>query len=109
MSAKKIIAEIKAAAKEATQELASDQSSGGPAPSDNAMGRFFSEIGAELKHQAEAGAHEAAAALFRGDAFVMYGGREGAEQDNDPKPWERQVTQEQVKEPEQEQDNGMEM
>jgi hypothetical protein len=34
--------------------------------------RFLSEIGAELKHHVEAGSHELAAALFRGDAFVMY-------------------------------------
>ncbi len=31
-----------------------------------------SEIGAELKHQVSAGAHELAAALFNGSGFVMY-------------------------------------
>jgi hypothetical protein len=30
------------------------------------------EIGAELKHMASMGAHEMAAALFNGSAFVMY-------------------------------------
>lgn len=36
------------------------------------LGTMKDEIGAELKHQAEAGSHELAAALFRGDGFVMY-------------------------------------
>lgn len=36
------------------------------------LSNIFSDIGAELKQQAAHGAHEMAAALFRGDAFVMY-------------------------------------
>jgi hypothetical protein len=33
---------------------------------------ILQDIGAELKEQAQHGSHELAAALFRGDAFVMY-------------------------------------
>ncbi len=34
--------------------------------------RFVKEVGAELMHKAAHGAHEGAAALFNGSAFVMY-------------------------------------
>jgi len=54
------------------KDLLNDQRSESPAPTDTGIARFLKEIGAELKHQAEAGSHEMAAALFRGDAFVMY-------------------------------------
>ncbi len=36
------------------------------------LGKILSDIGAELKEQAAHGSHELAAALFRGDAFVIY-------------------------------------
>jgi hypothetical protein len=36
------------------------------------MSKILGDIGAELKNQAAHGSHEMAAALFRGDAFVMY-------------------------------------
>src|SRR5271165_1648623 len=36
------------------------------------LSKILGDIGAELKDQAAHGAHELAAALFRGDAFVMY-------------------------------------
>jgi hypothetical protein len=67
--------------KEKFKELLTEEKSEGPAPTDQGMKRFFSEIGAEMKHQAEHGAHELAAALLRGeDGFVMYG-RDGAKED----------------------------
>jgi cation transport regulator ChaB len=34
--------------------------------------KIKNDIGEELKHQLSAGAHEVAAALFNGSAFVMY-------------------------------------
>jgi hypothetical protein len=36
------------------------------------LSKILNDVGAELKEQASHGAHEMAAALFRGDAFVMY-------------------------------------
>lgn len=36
------------------------------------LSKMLNEIGGELKQQLAAGSHEMAAALFRGDAFVMY-------------------------------------
>ncbi len=36
------------------------------------LSKILGDIGAELKQQAAHGAHELTAALFRGDAFVMY-------------------------------------
>ena len=36
------------------------------------LSKILGDIGAELKNQAAHGSHEMAAALFRGDAFVMY-------------------------------------
>lgn len=36
------------------------------------LGKILSDVGSELSHQGQAGAHELASALFRGDAFVMY-------------------------------------
>jgi len=36
------------------------------------LGKILGDIGAELKQQAAHGAHETAAALFNGSAFVMY-------------------------------------
>ncbi len=36
------------------------------------LSKIFGDIGSELKHLGEQGSHEMAAALFRGDAFVMY-------------------------------------
>ncbi len=36
------------------------------------LSKILGDIGTELKEQAAHGAHEMAAALFRGDAFVMY-------------------------------------
>ena len=35
--------------------------------------KILGDIGRELKHLGAQGAHELAAALFRGDAFVLYG------------------------------------
>jgi hypothetical protein len=64
--------------------------------------RFFDEVGAELKQQAAHGAHELAAALFAGNAFVMYPRQQ--EQREDPQhglPPEAQK--------EQERSRGMEM
>jgi hypothetical protein len=63
---------LKAQAKVEVQELFSG------------LSRMATEIGTELKHQTVFGAHEAAAALFRGDAFVLYpkNGNEGSEQEN---------------------------
>ncbi|MBX9584045.1 MAG: hypothetical protein K2X87_27405 [Gemmataceae bacterium] len=72
--------------------LTRDEGSGGPAPTDTGVRRFFAEIGGELKHQAEAGAHELAAALFRGDAFVMYG-KGGSEPEPLPEVVPPQVAQ----------------
>jgi hypothetical protein len=34
--------------------------------------KIIHEVGQELKHQASAGAHELAAAIFNNNAFVMY-------------------------------------
>ena len=36
------------------------------------LDKITSDLGQELKHQVAAGAHELAAALFNGHAFVMY-------------------------------------
>jgi hypothetical protein len=36
------------------------------------LSKILGDVGAEMKEQAAHGAHEMAAALFRGDAFVMY-------------------------------------
>jgi hypothetical protein len=36
------------------------------------LSKILSDIGEELKHQGSMGAHELAAALFNGQAFVMY-------------------------------------
>ena len=36
------------------------------------LGKILSDIGAELKEQRDHGAHELAAALFNGSAFVLY-------------------------------------
>jgi hypothetical protein len=36
------------------------------------LSKILSEVGEELKHQGSMGAHELAAALFNGSAFVMY-------------------------------------
>ena len=43
--------------------------------------KFKREVGAELSHMGKLGAHELAAALFSGSAFVMYpkAGQEGPE------------------------------
>jgi hypothetical protein len=46
------------------------------------LSNILSDIGSELKQQAAHGAHELAAALFNGSAFVMYP-RHG--RDDDPK------------------------
>lgn len=42
------------------------------------LDKILSDVGQELKQQMAHGSHEMAAALFRGDAFVMYP-REGKE------------------------------
>lgn len=42
------------------------------------LSQILNDVGAELKQQLAHGSHEMAAALFRGDAFVMYP-REGKE------------------------------
>jgi hypothetical protein len=64
-------------------EMLKETLSGGPAPTDKGMSRFISEIGAELKHLGAQGSHEVAAALFRGDSFVMYPhANESVEQEN---------------------------
>jgi hypothetical protein len=36
------------------------------------LGKILSDIGKEMKEQLAHGSHELAAALFRGDGFVMY-------------------------------------
>ena len=42
--------------------------------------RAATEIGQELAHKGEQGAHELAAALFHGNAFVMYPKNQAVEQ-----------------------------
>ena len=60
--------------KEAFRDLMKDERSGGEVtPPGLLNSKFFTDIGKEAKHQLEAGSHELAAVLFRGDAFVMYG------------------------------------
>ncbi|MGH7169983.1 MAG: hypothetical protein ACRELG_06885 [Gemmataceae bacterium] len=46
------------------------------------MDKILGDIGTELKHMGAQGAHEMAAALFNGSAFVMYphAGQESVEQ-----------------------------
>ena len=64
------------------------------------LSKIFSDVKNELVHQASFGAHETAAALFNGSAFVMYGhGGKDVDQGQD------QVNQE----PERQQDVGREM
>jgi hypothetical protein len=58
--------------------------------------KIATDIGQELKHQVGAGAHELAAALFNGNAFVMYPRSADAKDDHG------------VHGPEQTQDNRME-
>lgn len=41
---------------------------------------ILNDLGRTLKHQVEAGSHEMAALLFRGDAFVMYGNAGGQQE-----------------------------
>lgn len=45
------------------------------------LSNILQDVGAELKQQMAHGSHEMAAALFRGDAFVLYP-REGKESEN---------------------------
>ena len=45
------------------------------------LSKILSDVGEELKHQVSAGAHELAAALFNGSAFVMYPRHEGSVED----------------------------
>ncbi len=52
--------------------LKDDRSGGEQLPAGMSWDKFFSDVGAELKHQVSAGAHELAAALFTGQGFVMY-------------------------------------
>ncbi len=60
--------------KEKFAELMKDEKSGGEVtPPGLVNSKLFADIGKELKHQLASGSHELAAALFRGDAFVMYG------------------------------------
>jgi hypothetical protein len=55
-------------------DLLRDESSGGSVmPPGLSLSKILSDVGSELSHQVEAGAHELAAALFNGNAFVMYG------------------------------------
>jgi hypothetical protein len=83
-------------------EMVKDERSGGEIlPPGLRDGKFFSDIGAELKHQLSAGAHELAAALFNGSAFVMYPRHEG--QDSVEQPMHGLVN-----EPQKEVDLGME-
>ena len=63
-----------------------DERSGGEVmPPGLLNSKFFTDIGKELKHQLSAGSHEMAAALFRGDAFVMYG-KEGQNVEGQSQP-----------------------
>ena len=63
------------------------------------LSKIFSDVKNELVHQASFGAHETAAALFNGSAFVMYGHGDKEDQGKD------HVNQE----PERQQDVGREM
>lgn len=62
-------------------EMLKDDRSGGETPPGLKNGKFFSDIGKELKQQVEHGAHELAAALFHGNAFVMYPREDQAKED----------------------------
>lgn len=105
MSVKDIIEAVKAGAEAVTEVLKPVQEIGG------AMWDGMA------KH-AEHGASELASAMYTGNAYVAYGwGNEGPDvkpqeqvnsQVQDAKPWETEKAQE-VKPPEQEQDNGMQM
>jgi hypothetical protein len=64
--------------KEKFKQLMTEEKSGGPALTDQAVKRFFKEISAELKDQVAFGAHELASVLFTGAAYVQYA-REGKE------------------------------
>jgi hypothetical protein len=63
----------------AAREFFEREDSGGVTPPGLRDGKFFSDIWSELKHQRDAGAHEVAAALWTGSAFVMYQRHEGQE------------------------------
>ena len=45
------------------------------------LSKILSDVGEELGHQLKQGAHEVAAALFNGSAFVMYPRRENGVDD----------------------------
>ena len=69
--------------KELMRELLRDDSSGGEkSPPGMSWDKFFSDVGSEMKHLGSQGSHEIAAALFHGNAFVMYprAGQEDQEQ-----------------------------
>ena len=62
------------------------------------LGQILGDLGDELRHQGAQGAHELAAALFRGhDAFVMYpkAGQDRVEQGQNPVKDESQQHQDQ--------------
>ena len=70
---------------------------------------IMSDIGAEMKHQVEAGAHELASAIFRGESFVMcpHAGKEAEVQIEAPQHGLPPEATKQVEAPQQE--RGMEM
>lgn len=71
-----------------------------------ALGKVMADIGKELDHQVAAGSHELASAIFRGDPFVMY---PKAEFQKDQEQPAHGLPAEAVKQPEVQQDRGMEM
>jgi hypothetical protein len=53
-------------------DMLKEEHSGGEKPPGLSWQKFFNEVGAEMSHLGKQGAHELAAALFNGSAFVMY-------------------------------------
>ena len=56
------------------------------------LGKILSDVGKEVKHLGEQGAHELAASLFHGSGFVMYprAGKEGQGVDDPQLPEKQQ-------------------
>ena len=68
----------------AAREFFEREDSGGVTPPGLRDGKFFSDIGAELKHQLSAGSHEVSALLFTNSAVVMYPRHEGQDSVEQP-------------------------
>lgn len=83
----KSTAEILDQAQTAQQSLVSDENSGSAMPN---LGRFFREVGEELKHQLAHGAHELANLNHTGNGYVMYEHQPNAAQPDHGLPVEAQ-------------------